>query len=592
MIGAWIALQFLWPLPGPITLTGSYGEVRGELFHTGIDLGVGERLGTVPVLAAGKGYVSRIRVSHKGFGKVLYVSHPEGYTTVYGHLSHFAPRGEALVESLQTQAQRFEVEKYLKPGEWPVAPGETLGWAGNSGYSFGPHLHFEVRTKDQKPLCPLLYLPPLRDTIPPVFLRLAVRALTPSSHIEGWGGLRLLSFFQLRCQASQRLYVCRETLRVGGAIGLECSAADRQAPTSAWLGLARLTLKDTKGLVLFQARWETLDFDWHRFLRWYRDYPFQQIYRVGLARLYELPPQATVPWTQGKGILLIPPDSLVTVVLEAQDFGGNTAQIRLTLRGDKPKESLAPRRPLDPKSLWSIEDGLLLANRPLRLPWGAIVRPETPLPLGGQLPDTLYDESGRGRPTYLRAYLRPGCRDTLTLSPECQLYFFEGNIGDTLYFRAIPLETPYGPGWLLGDPYVPLRFPASLRWRVAGRPQAYPLLRPWNGGTWSPITEARRYGDVWHIPFTTAGAYVMYEDTVPPTIRPLKRAGPFYLVAIQDLGSGVAAHTIQVRSEKRKLFPEYYEPQAILYLPVKEGRRFWIEASDRVGNRTQRLVHF
>ncbi|MCS7189669.1 MAG: M23 family metallopeptidase, partial [Bacteroidia bacterium] len=231
----WIVLQFIWPISGPITLTGSYGEIRGQTFHTGIDISVGEKIGEVPVIAAGVGYVYRIRVSHTGFGRVIYVKHPQGLITVYGHLSHFAPKGEKIIQALQVHQRRFEVEKYLTPDEWPVNAGDTLGWAGNSGYSFGPHLHFEVRTLSDKPLCPLRYLPPYSDKEPPVFFRLAVKPLGPSSAINGWAERRLLRFRQVSLTPTHRLYMVRETLSISGTVGIDFTAADRMGGGSAWL---------------------------------------------------------------------------------------------------------------------------------------------------------------------------------------------------------------------------------------------------------------------------------------------------------------------------------------------------------------------
>lgn len=583
--------QLLWPLAGSLTLTGSFGEIRGQTFHTGIDLSVGEKIGTVPVLAAGDGYVYRLRLSHTGFGKVLYVRHPNGLITVYGHLSHFAPRGEALARALQAAQRRFEVEKYLSPSEWPVRAGDTLGWAGNSGYSFGPHLHFEVRTPTEKPVCPLRYLPPLPDTQPPLFFRLVVVPLTPASHVNGWGERKQIRFRQVSRSPTERRYVSLDTPRVGGPVGLAYTAGDRAGGGTAWLGLARISLYDEQGTCLYQASWETLDFDWRRFLRWHLDYAYQQVYRVGLARLFVREGPA-IPWEAGQGVLQLKPGEMRTVEVVAQDFAGHTARLRLTLRGDAPYPGLAPRRPLDPRRPWSLEEGLLLSREPFLTPWGDTVLPHRPLALEGRLPSSLQPlRGGPAQPTYLRACIPPGHPYQLPLSPTCTLHLWTETLQDTLYCQVQERKRPWGPAFFVGDPLVPLRFPAELRWKVpsTGLPQkGYPVFRPEGSTIWSPVLGARLEGHTWRIPVRSWGEYGLMHDTFPPTIRFLRQAGPFYLFSIQDLGSGVNPYALRVESPEGPLYPEYYEPQELLYVPQTAGRPLRITARDRVGNTSHR----
>ena len=587
-MGLW--LQWIWPIAGPITLTGSFGELRGTTFHTGIDISVGEKLGTVPVLAAADGYVYRLRVSHTGFGKVLYVRHPEGLVTVYGHLSHFSPRGEAEVVALQKAQRRFEVERFFTPQEWAVKAGDTLGWAGNSGYSLGPHLHFEVRTATEKPLCPLRYLPPLPDTQPPVFFRLAVQPLTPTSGVQGWNEKRLLRFRQVSATAQERRYRCLDTLTIQGTVGLEYTAADRFGGGTAWLGLARIQLYDG-GTLLYQASWETLDFDWRRFVQWYIDYRYRQIYRIGIARLYEPP---LTPWGQGKGHLQVPPGAIKPFRIVARDFAGNTAEVIVVLRGGIEEEGPMGRRPMAPRARWSIEEGLLLSREPLRTPWGDTVTPTRPLPLAGRLPDTLYPMKGAPLPTYLAACMPPGHAFTLPIALGCSLVVSQETLQETLYCQIKPLRTPWGLGFLIGDTLQPLRFPAELVWQTDSPTptKTYPLYRPPGSAIWSPVLGAKREGRRWRIPVRSWGSYALMVDTFPPQIRPLSPKGPFYLVSIEDLGSGVSPYTLQVSSEKGPIPAEYYEPQRILYLPKAAGKRFYIEVADRVGNRSSRTLSY
>lgn len=586
-------LQLSWPIPGPITITGGYGEIRGgQSLHMGIDIAVGEKIGTVPVLAAGDGYVHRIRVSHTGFGKVLYVRHPDGLITVYGHLSHFASRGEEIVSTLQAAQRRFEVEKYLSPGEWQVKTGDTLGWAGNSGYSFGPHLHFEVRTLRDEPLPPLRYLPAIPDTQPPVFFRIGLYPLSQDAHVKGRGERVFLPLRQVRMQGGLRQYICPETVRVSGRVGFLYTAADRAGGGSAWLGLRSISLRDSAGDVLYAAHWETLSYDWRRFLRWHIDYGYQQVYRIGVGRLYE--PSAALPWSHGRGVVEIPHGVTTPFIIRAEDFAGNRSEVRIVLKGDTQVRSIL-HRPIDPRSLWSIEKGVFLARQLLYTRNGDSIAPHAPWCSGGEVIDTLFFPNGRGVPTYLKACVAPGLEHTIPITGGCTLRIHRETLQETLYVRAEPVRTVFGEGYLIGDPLVPVRFPAELRWRIPismKSEKSYPLYRPWHGAVWSPVRGAVRRGQVWHIPVRSWGAYLLMEDETPPQIRPLKPAGPFYLVSVEDLGSGVNPYSFRIQSESGAVLPEYYEPQRILYLPRKAGRRFLIEVSDYVGNRSRREVRF
>ena len=161
---------FIIPLDPPIYLTGTFGEIRANHLHSGIDLGTDDLEG-LPVMASADGYVSRVKISSDGYGKALYVTHPNGYVTVYAHLQKFTAPVNALVRKMQYEKQVFELDFNPKAGEFPVKQREVIAYSGNSGSSTSPHLHFEIRDEvSEEPINPFLFGINIMDTIPPEIL--------------------------------------------------------------------------------------------------------------------------------------------------------------------------------------------------------------------------------------------------------------------------------------------------------------------------------------------------------------------------------------------------------------------------------------
>jgi hypothetical protein len=156
------------PLNIPLLLSGNFGELRHNHFHSGLDIKTGGKTG-LPVRAVESGFISRISVSPYGYGRAVYVVHPDGMTSVYGHLSRFAPEIEQAVRDSQYLRESFTVNLHFTSKQFPVKQGKIIAYSGNSGSSGGPHLHFELReTATDKVVDPLPFFKnKIKDTRAP-----------------------------------------------------------------------------------------------------------------------------------------------------------------------------------------------------------------------------------------------------------------------------------------------------------------------------------------------------------------------------------------------------------------------------------------
>jgi len=191
------------PIDFPIKLSGTFGELRTDHFHSGIDIKTNGKQGKF-IYAIADGYVSRIKISESGFGKAIYIAHPNGYVSVYAHLKKYNKKIEKFVRAKQYERELFAIQIFPKKNKFPVTKGEIIALSGNSGGSDGPHLHFEIReTKTEIPINPLLFGINVKDYVKPKISTLKVYPFDRNSLIDsssfpveykvvGWGQLHRL----------------------------------------------------------------------------------------------------------------------------------------------------------------------------------------------------------------------------------------------------------------------------------------------------------------------------------------------------------------------------------------------------------------
>ncbi|WP_340153360.1 M23 family metallopeptidase [uncultured Marivirga sp.] len=203
-------------------LSGTMGELRSSHFHAGIDIKTGGMIGEA-VHATKRGYITRIKVSTSGYGNALYMLHPDGNTSVYAHLNEFATEIQSYVKSEQYKQQTFEIELFPEPYQFAFKSQEVIGISGNTGGSLGPHLHFEIRDKQQRVLNPLHYgFDEIKDNIPPIVQGFAIRPMTISSRISNQFERK-----EIPLKRNGFNYKAEDTISAIGEIGLELWGHDK-----------------------------------------------------------------------------------------------------------------------------------------------------------------------------------------------------------------------------------------------------------------------------------------------------------------------------------------------------------------------------
>lgn len=163
-----------YPMDIPISLAGNFGECRPNHFHSGIDLRTQSKE-NIPIRSIDYGFVSRVKIETGGFGNAIYITHPNGITSVYAHLNLFYPDLEKTIRKIQYENKSWKTDVTFLPTQFPVSKGQVIAWSGNTGSSQGPHLHLEIRdTKTENPLNPLLFFKNIKDSIKPVLKKIAI----------------------------------------------------------------------------------------------------------------------------------------------------------------------------------------------------------------------------------------------------------------------------------------------------------------------------------------------------------------------------------------------------------------------------------
>jgi len=316
------------PLDFRLLLSGTFGELRGNHFHAGIDIKT-EGVEGQKVYAIADGYISRIKVSTWGYGKAIYITHPEtGHTSVYAHLQKFSTKIDSIVKKEHFKKESFEINFYPNRTALTIKKGEVIALSGNSGGSAGAHLHFEIRdTKSEHPINPLQFGFKVADNIAPTLKKLKIYVLD-TTLIDGYNKSKII-----KIDKKDNKYSIKDTVTINGAFAVGIFTYDKLNDSYNKNGVYSIKLCiDTN--TCYQFKVDELDFSTSRYINAHVDYKEKKESKNKYHRCYRLPNNKLTNYSNliNDGIISINDTLLHSINLEVTDIYGNTSTLDFKIK--------------------------------------------------------------------------------------------------------------------------------------------------------------------------------------------------------------------------------------------------------------------
>jgi len=583
--------------PGvPNTLAGTMGELRSSHFHTGIDIRTGGQEG-LDILAADDGYIFRISANPRGYGNTIYIKHPNGHTTVYAHLKSFRKDIADYVKKEQYAKKKFKLNVFPDGSVFKVKRGDFIALSGNSGSSGGPHLHFDVRNRNQDLLNPLHYgFEEITDIRPPLAKNLALVTSTINSRVNGEFGRIEFPF-----EYNKNNYFIKDTIYALGRIGLELYAYDRMNNTRFKTGINKFEVK-VNGQIHLITTIETWPFSKVRQFYTYVNYEALVNNNKRYHKLYIDKGNALdfYSTTTDNGYLTVKEGETYSVEISLTDSYGNKSKVHFVLSGSgksKPSKNTLRFNPwkVDGHTLtYKIEEHdtlIFYSNGKIteRLP--SYIKEGNGIylwNLSKSIPDSIA-LNGEINRLPIKAYIQVGIAYKF-YNPVADIQFAKNTLFSNLYFTfESKVDTLSGVEIItIGNSNIPLNKTYTVKFKPSKtikNKRIWAVYSVWGknssyvGGKWT--------GNQIGFRSRNFGSYTLLADSIPPTIKPLILNKDKVVFKISDNLSGIAKITMLVNGEWVLM---NYDPKKNLIWAEKPNTSFSFKGKieltvkDNVGN--------
>lgn len=534
------------PLTIPMRLAGNFGELRPNHYHMGLDIKTNARE-NLPVYAAADGYIARIKIEPFGFGRAIYINHPNGFTTVYAHLNAFNPALEKWVKDQQYQQESWKVFLELPADLFPVKKGDFLAYSGTTGGSQAPHVHFEIRrTKGDINENPLLFGMPVEDNVRPKLLRLAIYDRQLSVYEQS------PRLFPVKAMAGGNYITTPSVIKVNSPlVSFAIGAYDAQTGSANHNGIFEsVLLIDEEPVIAF--RMNNISYDDTRDLNAHIDYKTKEQGGPYLQHLSQLPGYVNSIYKQksGNGVIDLSDESVHAVTIDVKDAYGNTSTLNYKIQ----YTGVDPRKPV-----------------------------------------------AQGKVFY------PMMMDGFE-SPECEFYIGERCLYDSVHIRYNKSgnTNPQVVSSLhtIGAPYIPLRDSLLVRIqpvRPLTEAEKSRTVMQWFAGTEKEVRKVEWKGNWASAHFRDFGNFQLVVDTEPPTIVPvgfadgsdLSKATHIAfivrdnLVDYKNVRAELDGKWLRFTNDKAKAFIYYFDEKCL-----SGAHQLTISAEDEAGNVTEKRYSF